>query len=203
MQFDRWKMFSSIPDMRRRRKTFGFSLFFSDFMLKGKTQKSQTYVKHKRCAHPLRWWTNIHMLLSHRLPAPATTWVTLHRRELFFPLIRSFQNHTSFLLKVSPFSLSVETESFSSPYFSFRSRGKAQTEKWWKSFSVYKQSAPGGKEERAEGFLCFYLSTKFEKLWENNIRKFFWRKFPIFKFPNLRTRLRKNENNLFPFTSTL
>lgn len=52
------------------------------------------------------WWTNIHMLLSYTgfslLPQ-----LKLQPRELFFLLlIRSFHNHTSFLLKVfPPFSL--------------------------------------------------------------------------------------------------
>lgn len=92
-----------------------------------------------RCRPPTRylsWWINIHMLRSHHICHNLN-----YRKNFSLPLVRSFQNHTSFLLKVFPFSTfrckPVKTKFFSSlpvPFLGKAHARECSEREWWKSF---------------------------------------------------------------------
>lgn len=189
-------MFSSIsPRHEGKKKNIRISLFFSDFvlMVKGKTQKSQTYVKHKRWAHP-------HAALTQASLLPQ---LELHRRELFFLLIRSFQNHTSFLLKVFLFpSFAENRESFSSSSY-FSKPGKSSNGKeWWESFLSFRlQTIIAGGDRGWRKLKVFFVFTFQQSLRSCEQITFasFSRRNP--QFLSFQPSVQDRENNLFPLTS--
>lgn len=106
VHFDRWKLFS-VPRNKKKHSHFHYFPLISCWC-EGKTQKSQTYVKHKRC-HPLQVMNkHPHMLLSHSFACHNLN----YSNELFSPSQRKeLSKPYIILLKVFPF--------FSSPFFRF------------------------------------------------------------------------------------
>lgn len=198
VHFDRWKLFS-VPRNKKKHSHFHYFPLISCWC-EGKTQKSQTYVKHKRC-HPLQVMNkHPHMLLSHSFACHNLN----YSNELFSPSQRKeLSKPYIILLKVFPF--------FSSPFFRFpffgenkvffsrfsiskkSSNGESERESdrvcieseqngMMEKFFVYKQSAVGmgGK------IFCFLPFNKFPENSENCFQNFFLskRKFAIFKVFN-------------------